>query len=92
MTETETQIQSEIIRIISETLQIPASEMQLETSIRALPNVESIRILNVILKVEKRFDIEIPDAATFRVETIGEFIELVRSQLSTKPQPSAATA
>ncbi|MBS2023969.1 MAG: acyl carrier protein [Deltaproteobacteria bacterium] len=76
-----TAIQDEVVRIICEALEIQTSEVALETSIRALPNVESIRILNAILRVEKRFAIEIPDAATFQVETVGEFVELVELQL-----------
>jgi len=35
-------------------------------------------MLTVILKVEKQFDLEIPDEATFGIETVGQFDELVR--------------
>jgi len=69
--------QAEVTRIISETLEITLADVQPEMNIRSLQNVESIRILNVILKVEKRFDIELPDDATFRIETVAEFVALV---------------
>ncbi len=69
--------ESQVGRIISEVLGISIDEVQPDTRIRALPKVESIRILNIILKVEKLYGIEIPDDATFRLETVGEFVSLV---------------
>ena len=76
------QTQSEVTRIISEVLEIAPAEVRPELSIRSLPNVESIRILNVILKVEKAFNIELPDDATFRIETVSEFVALVEEARS----------
>ena len=36
-----------------------------------------MRVLEVILKAEKALGIEISDEATFRIETLGEFQDLV---------------
>ena len=67
-----------VYRIISETLGTPLSELRGDLAIRSIPNVESIKILNVILKVEKVLEIEIPDEATFNLETVGQFDQLVQ--------------
>ena len=67
----------EIRTILCEALGISAEEVLLDTRIRALPGVESIQILNIILTVEKRYGIEVPDEATFRLETVGDFVRLV---------------
>lgn len=71
-------ISREVYRIISETFGVAPDQLRPELPIRALPNAESIKVLTVILKVEKRFDVEIPDEATFGLETVGEFDELVQ--------------
>lgn len=68
----------EVYRIIAETLRVPVEELGPDLPIRAIPNAESIKMLTVILKVEKQFDIEIPDEATFGLATARQFAELVR--------------
>lgn len=71
-------VSREVYRIIGETLRVPPEELRPDFLIRAIPNAESIKMLTVILKVEKQFDIEIPDEATFGLATVGQFDELVR--------------
>jgi acyl carrier protein len=41
--------------------------------------MESMKVLSIILKVEKKYGIELPDDATFRLETVGQFLDLVQS-------------
>jgi acyl carrier protein len=77
-------ISREVYRIISETFGVAPDQLRPELPIRAIPNVESIKVLTVILKMEKRFEIEIPDEATFGLDTIGEFDELVQELCATR--------
>jgi acyl carrier protein len=74
-----------VFEIISTQLGIAASSITLETKFRALPNVDSIRVLEIIVAVEKRFDVELPDDVTFRIETVGEFVELVSALAPAQP-------
>jgi acyl carrier protein len=69
----------EIIQIISTELGIPAGELTPGVHLRSLPGMESMKVLSIILKVEKKYGIELPDDATFRLETVGQFLDLVRS-------------
>jgi len=78
----------QITQIISDVLDVPETLVTLETPIRALPNVESIRVLQIILKVEKLYGIEVPDDATFRLETVGEFVRLVDTLSAAHKQPA----
>lgn len=71
-------IPREVYRLISETLGVSPELLTPGLPIRSIPNVESIKVLTVILRVEKLFDIQIPDEATFDLETIGQFEELVQ--------------
>ena len=83
-------ISEQIYHVISEALGVPRKELRADTRIRTLPNADSMNLLNIILGVEKRWGIEIPDEATFRLETIGEFAQLVQelyAQNRTDGQP-----
>ena len=71
-------VSREVYRIIGETLQVPPEELRPDLPIRAIPNAESIKVLTVILKMEKQFAIEIPDEATFGLATVGQFDELIQ--------------
>jgi acyl carrier protein len=75
------EISQAIRTILVNTLAVPATEVTSETSIRSLPNFDSVRILEVILEIEKRFDIEISDEATFNVTTVLDLEALVASTL-----------
>lgn len=70
---------NEIIQIISTELGIPAEELTSDVRLRSLPGMESMKVLSIILKVEKKYGIELPDDATFRLETVGQFLDLVQS-------------
>jgi acyl carrier protein len=70
-------IRQQTVSIISEQLGVPAEELTPSSQFRSLPDVDSMRVLQIILKTEKAFGIEIADEVTFQIETIGEFQSLV---------------
>jgi acyl carrier protein len=67
--------------ILAQALAVPPTEVTGDTPIRSIPNVDSVRILEVILEIERRFDIEIPDEATFSVTTVLDLEALVADRL-----------
>ncbi|WP_441245697.1 acyl carrier protein [Kitasatospora sp. McL0602] len=67
----------QITAIIAEELKVPAEEIGADDHFRSLPGVDSMRVLQIILKTEKAFDIEIEADVTFRIQTVGEFQQLV---------------
>jgi acyl carrier protein len=66
-------VQKTIYSIISQQLGIEISQLNSEVHFRSLPNISSMKVLQIILEVERAFDIELDDEVTFRVETIGQF-------------------
>jgi acyl carrier protein len=66
-----------IRKIISVQTGVPASEFTADTYFRTLPEIDSMRILQIILETENAFGVEVPDDATFHVQTIGEFEAMV---------------
>ncbi|NMO17324.1 acyl carrier protein [Pyxidicoccus fallax] len=72
-------MRDDIIQILSAELGMPGEELTQDVHLRGVAGMDSMKVLSIILKVEKRFGIEIPDDATFRLETVGQFTELVES-------------
>ncbi|MEV0280809.1 acyl carrier protein [Streptomyces sp. NPDC050610] len=70
-------VRTRVCAIISGQLSVPEGDLTPDRHFRALPNVDSMRILQIILETEKEFDIEVDDDATFRLQTVGEFQDLV---------------
>jgi acyl carrier protein len=81
-----------LYRIISETLGLPAADLSPELLIRTLPNADSMRALEIVVKAEKAFNVEIPDEVTFNMKTIGEFEAFVLELAAREPSPSPSTA
>ena len=72
-------MRDDIIQILSAELGLPAAELTPDVHLRGLAGMDSMKVLSIILKVETKFGIEIPDDATFRLETVGQFTQLVES-------------
>ncbi|GAB2587977.1 hypothetical protein GCM10027168_21040 [Streptomyces capparidis] len=74
---TEADVQRRVRAIIGGQLTVPEEELGPDRQLRSLPNVDSMRVLQIILEVESAFGIEVDDDVTFRIETVGQFEELV---------------
>lgn len=81
-------MRNDIIQILSAELGMPAEELTPDVHLGGLAGMDSMKVLSVILKVEKKFGIEIPDDATFRIETVGQFLLLVETLAAPLQQAS----
>lgn len=72
------EITIDVRKIISKMLDCSEDNLTSETQISSLPNIDSMRTLEIILAVEKKYGIEVPDAVTFNVNTIGEFEQIIQ--------------
>ena len=70
-------------QIVSDVLRIPVDSVTADSALTDLPSVESIKLLRIAGKVERRFDIELDNEALFRRGTLGDLareIVLVRER------------
>lgn len=74
-------IEAEINSIISDQLGVPIDSLGDDVHFRSLPNMSSMKVLQIILETEKRFGLELSDDVTFRVQTIKQFRDEVESLL-----------
>lgn len=73
-------IEQTISELISQETKIPSSELRADTNLRELPGVESIKVLRIISKLERTYDIELDDDVVFRVKTLGELADAIRQR------------
>ena len=71
------EIETAIIGYVSSELGLPAEEIGTASSLRELPGVESVKVLRVVARIERDFDIELDDELVFRLETVDELTRAV---------------
>jgi acyl carrier protein len=77
-------IEQTISRLVSEELKLPMEELKGDTNLRELPGVESIRVLRIIARLERAYDVELEDELVFRVQTLGELADAIRKLRGTE--------
>jgi acyl carrier protein len=66
-----------IVQIIAEELNIETDTLTMETHITDDLNADSLDAMEVILKIEEEFDVEIPDDIVQTIQTIADLVEFL---------------
>jgi acyl carrier protein len=66
-----------VVQIIAEELNIEPESLTLSTHITDDLNADSLDAMEVILKIEEEFDVEIPDDIVQRIQTIADVVEFL---------------
>jgi acyl carrier protein len=73
---------STIRHFVAVRLEIPDEAVGVDDDLRALPNFDSLRALQIVLDVEELFDIEVEDHVVFETRTVGEFAAKIDEMLA----------
>lgn len=76
-------LELEIFEIITRVVGIQDDSVSQETNIRGL-GITSMKIVEMILLIEKKYDIEMPDDATYTIETASQLVSCVRNLINEK--------
>ncbi len=76
---TQTEVEAFVIAAVREVLDLPDRELSPESDLRELPGVESIKLLRVISKVEKRYGVELDDDVIFDSSTIAQIARAIEA-------------
>jgi acyl carrier protein len=76
------QLRAEIKRTIATIARIGEDQFSEDSDIRNELRIDSLRSLEILLTVEKRYGIKIKESKLFDVSTVGEFMDLVEEELS----------
>ncbi|MBI5149702.1 MAG: acyl carrier protein [Candidatus Omnitrophica bacterium] len=80
----ETSLFGEIKKVISEQLGVQSEEIGPKTSLIADLGVDSLDTLELVMALEERFRIEIPEEDVEGMKTAGDVVSYVESKMSLK--------
>ena len=72
-------IRDELIALANENLDIDFSEMEMTTKLSDL-DIDSIDMLDFIMLIEEKFEIEFEEDELDEIETLGDIDELIESK------------
>jgi acyl carrier protein len=64
-------------QIVSDVLNVPSEQITMDAKISNLAHVESIKLLRIAGKIERRFDVELDDESIFKNGTFGDIVNEV---------------
>ncbi|MEE2671832.1 MAG: acyl carrier protein [Bdellovibrionota bacterium] len=73
------EIQSKVINIVSEAANVEAANIKAETSFVDDLNLDSLDMVEMMMKMEEEFGIEIPEEKTEELKTIGDVAEYLKA-------------
>ncbi len=76
-------ISERVTKIIIDKLGVEASEVTTEASFTNDLGADSLDTVELIMEFEKEFDISIPDEQAENIQTVGQAVEYLESQVPT---------
>jgi acyl carrier protein len=79
------EIQVVIRGMVAQELKVPPDAIAGDSDIRELPNVDSVKLVRAVARIERHFDIELEDDDVLNVKTIDEITRLVQETTGRRP-------
>jgi acyl carrier protein len=76
------EIVERIRKIVAHELRRPIEDVHMNASFVQDLMADSLEIVEVVMAIEREFDVKIPDAEAEKLRTVGDAIQSVRSALS----------
>ena len=70
-------IQERVVEIVSDQLGVPKEQVNNETSFINDLGADSLDTVELVMELEEEFDINIPDDAAEKIQTVGQAIEFI---------------
>jgi acyl carrier protein len=67
---------------LSEQLRITVDQVEPQERLDLLPNADSVRLMQAVSKLERRFDIELDDDDIMKAETVADLARLIEEELA----------
>ncbi len=79
---TREEIREEVKKIISELIHIELGEIKEESKFVDDLGADSLDIVEIIMAIENKFEMEIPDEDAQKIKTVGEAIDYIHQKIS----------
>ncbi len=81
MTQAVQNTQKKVISIVADVLNVDQKTVTMETSFDQL-GADSLDMLELVMKIEESFEIEISDEATIEITTVGQAVHAINNARS----------
>lgn len=75
-------VQERVIEIVSEQLGVDKEKVTAETSFVNDLGADSLDTVELVMELEEEFDINIPDDAAEKIQTVGQAVQYIESTQS----------
>jgi len=76
-----TEIKERVVAIIADKLVVNAADVTLESSFQKDLGADSIDLVELIMELEREFDLSIPDEKAEEIKTVGDAISFLSENL-----------
>jgi acyl carrier protein len=70
-------IMTVVTEIVSQELGVPASTVTPDANLREVEGADSVKVLRVIAKIERRYDVELEDEDIFGASSVRDVADVV---------------
>jgi len=74
-------VAGEVRALLAEQLEVEESELRLEADLYQGLGADELDMDEIIMRVEEKFDIEVPDADMANMQTVGDIVNFISSAL-----------
>ena len=92
MTDSLKEIETKLKEIICGELKLDPQTTSEKTNLREIPGIESIKILRIVVLIEKHYGVELEDQVIFQAETIGDIALATHNLLAKTAGPQQTVA
>ena len=76
------EIESKVIEIVSEQMDVDKTEITRETSFVNDLNADSLDTVELVMEFEDEFELSIPDEEAEKIQTVGQAIDYIREHIN----------
>jgi acyl carrier protein len=76
----------EIQQVICEQLKVKPEEVRSETNLIGDLGVDSLDTVELIMALEEKFDVEIPDEDAEKMETVNDVVKYIEKKINKTPE------
>jgi acyl carrier protein len=88
----ESTIAAQVLTALAEHFKRPASEIRPQDDLRTDLGLNSLDILELLFKLEEKFDLEIPDSDLSDITSVGNLIAYLEHHLETPTETAMSSA
>ncbi len=81
---TKDEILPQVIAVVAEKLSADKSNITSNTNFTSDLNADSLDLVELVMELEERFDIQIPDDQTAKILTVGNAVDFIHDQMQAK--------